>query len=384
MRIRDPNGRWKPHAEFPQWMVECKPDEPGQYTLLEEEGFDNDGDGQINEDGDGYYDPNRNWPWAWQPAGNQWGADDYPFSVPEVRMPADFIAAHRNIAGLQSYHNSGGMILRPPGAKGELLPESDIAVFKRIGKEGEQMLPGYRSMETAAELYEVLGGETEWVYSMQGIYGFTNELFAGYDLFGNKSPEATYVQEDERFQFNKLVLFEQGYVPWHEVDHPQYGKVEVGGFKKNWLRQPPSFMLEQECHRNMAFTLFHADQMPKVEIDAVTVKPLDGGLREVSAIIVNRRLTPTHAAIDVQHKITPPDLVSIEGKDVRVVAGFVADNVLFEKQQEQKREPGRLKVENVPSRKPVYVRWIVSGDGPITVTANSIKGGVARREHPGK
>ena len=62
------------------------------------------------------------------------------------------------------------------------------------------------------------------------------------------------------------MLLGDGFVPWHEVDHPQYGKIEVGGFKKNWVRQPPSFLLEEECHRNMAFTLYHADQMPLVKI----------------------------------------------------------------------------------------------------------------------
>ena len=34
----------------------------------------------------------------------------------EARVEVDFIFAHPNIAGVQSYHNSGGMILRSPGA----------------------------------------------------------------------------------------------------------------------------------------------------------------------------------------------------------------------------------------------------------------------------
>ena len=77
------------------------------------------------------------------------------------------------------------------------------------------------------------------------------------------------------------------------MEHPQYGKIEVGGPKKNWGRQPPSFLLEEECHRNMAFTLYHADQMPDVEVDSVEVKPYDDNLQQVVATIVNRKLTPT-------------------------------------------------------------------------------------------
>jgi hypothetical protein len=365
--------------------------------VLENEGFDNDGDGQIDEDGEGYYDPNRNWPWGWLPSPLQDGADYYPLSVPENRLVADFIMAHPNIAGAQSYHNAGGMILRPPGGKNESLPPADLEVYKLLGKRGEQILPGYRSMDTGKDLYEVLGGEIEWLYSMQGVFGFNNELFSAFDLFGKPSAAGYgYGTENEQFPFNKLLLFEEGFVPWHEVDHPQFGKVEVGGFKKNWLRQPPSFMLEQECHRNMAFTLYHADQMPRVAIDSATVKPLGENLFEVSATVINRRLIPTHATVDREHKITPPDLVRIASAaptpaaasskavdkppaapQFAVLAGLVSTQAPFQHPHEQQREPEELRLDTLDGLRPVYVRWIVRGPGPYTVTVRSIKGGVA-------
>ncbi|MHC4180598.1 MAG: M14 family metallopeptidase, partial [Planctomycetota bacterium] len=83
MRIRDPNGRWKPHEKYPHMMVRAEDDQRGQYRLLGSEGFDNDGDGRVNEDGDGYYDPNRDWAWRWQPRHIQRGAYRYPFSILE-------------------------------------------------------------------------------------------------------------------------------------------------------------------------------------------------------------------------------------------------------------------------------------------------------------
>jgi hypothetical protein len=78
MRIKDPNGRHKPHPDFPELLIPAKPDERGSYTLLGQEGFDNDKDGRVNEDGDGSYDPNRDWPWNWQPKHIQNGAFRYP------------------------------------------------------------------------------------------------------------------------------------------------------------------------------------------------------------------------------------------------------------------------------------------------------------------
>jgi hypothetical protein len=119
MRLRDPNGRWKPHPDYPEHlMVQAAPDEKGEYTLLGWEGLDNDGDGRVNEDRIGGYDMNRNWAWDWQPNYVQYGAMEYPFSLPETRAIADFVLAHPNIAAAQSYHNAGGMILRSPGREG--------------------------------------------------------------------------------------------------------------------------------------------------------------------------------------------------------------------------------------------------------------------------
>ncbi len=67
MRVRDSNGTHKPHPDFPELMIPVKPGERGSYTILGSEGIDNDDDGEVNEDGDGSYDPNRDWPWNWQP-----------------------------------------------------------------------------------------------------------------------------------------------------------------------------------------------------------------------------------------------------------------------------------------------------------------------------
>ncbi len=293
-------------------------------------------------------------------------------------MVADFIMAHPNIAGAQSYHNAGGMILRGPGVKSEHCDQRDLAVYNEIGRKGEMMLPGYKYMETSTELYEVFGGEFDWLYNMQGIFAFTNELFTSADYSIAKSEGGFFGKPEDLRQFDKYLLLSDGFVPWHEVDHPQFGKIEVGGTKKSWVRQPPSFMLEEECHRNMAFTLYHADEMPQVAIDSIGFKPREGNLFEVTAAIVNRKLTPTRAAVDVKNKLTPPDRVMLAGKDVQVIASLVADNLLFENPREQKHEPADVRLDTIPGMKAVYVRWLVEGPGPYTVTVKTTKGGTVR------
>jgi len=380
MRIKDPNGRMKPHPDYPDLLVPVKGDEKGSYTVLGVEGFDNDADGRVNEDSDGFYDPNRDWPWNWQPRYIQNGAHRYPFSILENRMVADFIKAHPNIAGAQSYHNSGGMILHGPGALDDRFDPADLAVYELIGKRGEEMLPGYKLMNVAKDLYEVYGGEVDWLHMMQGTYTYTNELFTPFNFFRKQTDEGFFGRQEDQRAFEKYFLLGDGLVKWHEVDHPQYGKVEVGGLKKNWVRQPPSFLLEEECHRNMAFTLYHADQMPMVKVQSVHAKPLADGLVEVTAAIVNERVTPTHSAADLKNKITPPDVVSIEGKGLKVITGMQSDDQFFIGPDVQERDPAKIKVPSIGGMSPVYVRWIVSGAGPFAVRVKSVKGGVDQAE----
>ena len=50
------------------------------------------------------------------------------------------------------------------------------------------------------------------------------------------------------------------------------------------------------------------------------MKPLAGKLVEVTATIINEKVIPTHADVDVKNKITPPDVVSISGRGLKVVA----------------------------------------------------------------
>ena len=381
MRRRDPNGRWVADPDDPRIMLRAKPDQKGQYTLLGWEGIDNDGDGRVNEDGPGFYDPNRNWAWNWQPQYVQWGADRYPFFIPEDRAVADFVLAHENIAGAQSYHNSGGMILRGPGPKDDqrIYNRQDLQVYDFLGKLGEEMLPGYRYLVVYKDLYSVYGGELDWFYGGRGIFTFSNELWASFNYFRKPRKEGSgfFGRQKDVYKFDKLLLFGEGVVPWKPIQHPQYGAIEIGGLKKAWTRTAPSFMIEDMCHRNMAFTLYHAYHLPQVAIDSAWVQDMPGGLRQVDVIVKNERVVPTHSSQDVKNKITRPDYVRISGKDVQVVAAFIVDDPFMNLVREQKHNPGRIAVNNIPGMGAVQVRWLVSGKAPFAITLDSVKGGKA-------
>jgi hypothetical protein len=376
MRRKTPLGRWKQDPDNPTRMLPAKADEPGEYELLGAEGIDNDGDGQVNEDLVGQYDPNRDWGWGWQPDYIQRGALYYPGTLPETQAVKRFVLAHPNVAGAQSYHNYGGMFLRGPGSEEDVpfYAPSDIAVYDVIGKTGEKIVPGYNYFVIYKDLYTVYGGEIDWMSLGRGIFTFSNELNTSYLLFRQKPLETNRFQNDEFNQFGKYLLFDEAYVAWKPFKHPQYGDIEIGGPKKNYVRNHPGFMLEEDAHRNMAFTLYHADQTPNLDVQALTKKSLPGNLTEVTAIVANRRIIPTHSAHDLKYKIERPDYITIKGADV--LAGMLVDNADLGLTREQRQTPGTLLVPNIPGMGYVTVRWIVRGSGTTyTVEVDSRKGG---------
>ena len=354
----------------PRKMIRVEAGETGEYEILGMEGFDNDGDGLINEDGPGGYDGNRDWGFNWEPNYVQSGADKYPFTFPENQAVRDFVKKHPNIAGSQSFHNSGGMILRGPSIRGggsEAYSRQDDEVINNIGKIGEKIIPGYKMLTIWKDMYTVWGGELDWMHG-NGIFVYSNELWTPYLMFYDTA-------NTDQYEFDRLLLFDDAFIPWQKVNHPQYGEIEIGGFKKNFGRLHPGFMIETDAHRNAAFCIYNANQLPLLEVKDIKVRNMDGGLKEVTATIENKRAIPTHAASNLKFRIDPPDYISIEGGTV--ISGMIVNDLLLNKTTEQKKDPQKLEIQNIPGNSFVDVRWIVKGGSKFTVKVESVKGGTA-------
>ena len=375
-----PDGRWRRNRDDPRIFERVGPDEKGDWMRLGSEGIDNDGDGRINEDGPGGDDMNRNWPTDWHPTYVQSGAGPFPFSHPETKAIGEFILAHPNIAAGQSYHNSGGMILSGPGASylTSHYPASDRRIYDEIANIGEDILPYYRNMIIYDDLYTVHGGFVNWLAEGLAILSFTNELWTAGKYFQRDvrpNQERTWLWRD-RLAFGQL------FTPYTEYDHPKYGPIIIGGPNKWSSRNTPTFMLEEECHRNFAFTMFHADQMPLLEFDRFEVRRLDDaqdtGLWAVTVQIRNTKPIPTRLAIAQQKRIGTNDLLICEpqGDTTLVTAGRVtggggrfgrfgggAGREWFSKQMTPvTHEPGRIQVaDGIPSRGWRIYRFIVRG-----------------------
>ncbi len=370
------NGRWARDANDPRIFRRVGPEEKGGWEMLGSEGIDNDGDGLINEDGPGGDDMNRSYPGDWQPEYVQFGAGPYPFAHPETRGTGLFVLGRTNIAAVQSYHNSGGMILRGPGANYNegMYGFQDIAVYDEIMRTGEQMLPYYRAMVTYRDLYTVHGGQKDWTAETLGIFSFTNEMMHPGMYFQR---DVTNPDEKAMWLFRDRLLFGQVFKDYTEYDHPQYGKVLVGGLNKWSSRNTPTFMLEEECHRNFAFTMYHADQMPLLRFDRTEIAKAGPGLWTITLEVRNDKLMPTRSGIARSRKIGTNDLFFCEpGAGAAVVSSGQIGSWTDRQISPVRFEPGRIQVEGgVPGRGAIIYRFYISGKegDPVTFRYQSEK-----------
>ena len=358
----DPMGTHRRNPQDPRIIERVGPNEVGELSFLGTEGYDVDGDGRINEDPRGGYDMNRNWPSDWQPDHVQRGAGDFPFSYPETRAIGKFILSRPNIAAGQSYHNTGGMILRGPGAayRANEYPRSDIQVYDELGRLGEEMLPFYNYLIIHSDLYTVYGGFVNWLAEGLGIISFTNELWTDRRILQNPDRR---LDTETRMRWQDRMLFGQTFTDWTEHDHPQYGRVLIGGNTSYASRTPPPFMLEEECHRNFAFTVFHADSMPKIDWRWIDIKHLGGDLWQVTLEIANDRVIPTRTARAASRRIGLPDrLVFDGGSDISVITSGTMSNRFAQTMNQVEHRPHIIFNESgIPSRGHNTFRFLITG-----------------------
>jgi hypothetical protein len=280
------------------------------------------------------------------------------------------------------------MILRGPSIQGggaEVYSRADETVLNEIGKTGEKMIPGYKLLTIWKDMYTVWGGELDWMYGAMGCYVYSNELWTPYLMFNDST-------NTDDYEFDRLLLFEDAFIPWKKAMHPVYGEIEIGGFSKNYGRLHPGFLLESDSHRNAAFCIYNAYQLPKLEISNFKVKNLSGGLKEVTVSIENKRIIPTHSGTNLKYKIDPPDYVYLDGGTV--ISGMIVENADLNITTEQKKNPQRMEISNIPGylssgsgfgggfgrggsqgNGKINIKWIVKGGTKFTVRVESVKGG---------
>jgi murein tripeptide amidase MpaA len=311
MRIPDPNGNWKKHPDEPRLMIRRDPDETGgeYYRILPEGRFDEPFDPAIltiqpKKEG---LDLNRNFPAHWRQEYEQQGAGPYPTSEPEVRAIVDFIAKRPNVTGGVTFHTWSGVLLRPYSHQpDDAFPAEDLWTYQKIGAKGTE-ITGYPNISVYHDFKyhpkEYISGVfDDWMYDHMGVFAWTVEIWSPQRQAGitdykfidwfREHP----VEDDLKLlKWSDEALGGRGYVDWYEFEHPQLGRVELGGWDMlyAWRNPPPEF-LEKEVALFPDWLVWHLLISPKLEICEATVEPLGDALYKVRLVVQNTGWLPTY------------------------------------------------------------------------------------------
>jgi murein tripeptide amidase MpaA len=309
MRIPDPFGTHKPHPDEPRLMIAREPGEfGGRYYRLIPEGTLVNFDGltvKVNPDPEGL-DLNRNFPSRWRQEFEQVGAGPFPASEPEVRAVVQFITGHPNIGAGISFHTHSGVILRPPGAHPdeEMTPE-DLWSYKRLSAMGEA-LTGYPAISIWHDFKyhpkESITGTQDWLYEHLGALFWTVELWAPnreagitdykwIDWYREHPPE----DDLKLLKWSDEHCGGQAHVDWTPFEHPQLGRVEIGGWDKmNFWRNPPPPLREREVAPFPQWMERLALSLPRLELLRTEVRALGDDTWRIRFAVANSGWLPAY------------------------------------------------------------------------------------------
>ena len=397
MRVPSKYGAWKVSDDNPFIMTKRLPDDiEGQFYNVYSEGYIDAYDGMHVDMAKPDYglDFNRNYPFGWFIEARQSGAGKYPLSNPENKAIADFVMEHTNIGSVLTMHTTGGVLVYPPGTKPSKEADSrDMKMFKEIGQMATEEM-GYPVVNifdnflVDTENYSS-GAFDDWCYHTQGIPAYTVELWNLKERSGCKEQwpvnrDKTDAQKEK--EYRRMIDWVEKHcpeciLPWKEVEHPQLGKIEIGGMdiKFSFQNCPNSYLLE-EVEKTTRFALRYVKALPKLQFEEVNVEQLDTHTFKIKASIENIGYLPTYicqeakaACVNKDMEVTcSGNIISTQG-EIKELAGF--GNIQTE-----------YGYDGISTYNSEYcanqITWIVQGNvgDEITICVKSQKAGVLTKK----
>jgi hypothetical protein len=179
---------------------------------------------------------------------------------------------------------------------------------------------------------------------------------------------------------------DQYFKDWTIYNHPQLGKIEIGGFKTAFfLTNPPVSFLAKEIENVFEGSFAVSRMAPLAEVDSVVCKKIESNVSQVTAVIKNVGYFPTYGskqALKVKIIDKPKCQTSLNAKsgELKIISKPDADSI--------KHLAGFS--DGNPRLSPFFgtgfsheyeqqLTWILQGTGEFTFEINYFKGGTVRK-----
>jgi len=351
MRVSEAAGTWIEDRDFLPLVKQGAPEknEIGVYTLYRE-GFDNDGDGLLNEDEPGGTDFNNNFTYHYNLF--EKGAGTHQISEIETRAVADFAFSHNNIALVFAFSdndnlvrpwessqktNGGDIEDRQKKPFTEVVSE-DALYFKSVS-ESFKSITGYNQTGQPATAQGVF---SEWAYYHFGRWSFSTPAWVppavssamqdsvqvinpGEKKENLKSAEKKeYTYEQRLWAYLQAGGRQDDFIPWKEIRHPDFPgkKVEVGGFKPLVYNNPPADSLDGIFQTYQPFLIKLAEWLPRISIEELKTERLNENVYRLTFNVLNKGYLSSNPQAAAANQWAPKVRVSVSlNEDQKLAAG---------------------------------------------------------------
>jgi hypothetical protein len=387
IRISDPTGTYMESEDDKRVLVpaDLSKGQMGIYRMYSE-GIDNDKDGNFNEDGIGGVNFNKNFSFNYEEFGVNAGL--HAMSEVETKAVADFLFDHFNIYATFAFgpQDNLGQPMKASELQGAaqtivqgLLPGQGQGMGRGQGtgrrQEQEQ---GDRRITSIMRTDEVInklvsdkyheitgikgapntkttpGNFMEWAYFHYGRYSFSTP---GWWLTADKgkNAEVSFLKYAGDNKINDV------FVPWTEIKHPDFPdkKVEVGGIKPFVMINPPADTLDYLISKNYKFITAIAALHPELEYLDQKFENAGEDIFRVTLKVHNKGIFATCSEVGDFNQWTRIMRITLEpGSGQNILSG-------------QKVQ----RIQRLEGDKSAEYSWLISGKGPVRITAGALNVG---------
>jgi hypothetical protein len=311
----------------------------------------------------------------------------------EVRAIVELATSRPDFYAWIDLHTFGGCFIRPLGEEADTkMNQADLAVYRQLEVWAEQytgypMVSGFEEFTYDPET-PIYGDLVEYAYHQRGCFSYVCELHDLFHQLGMKRPKR-FVDHYTRMEREQILAFQKWdeaenegrtFCGWEEVDHPQLGRVEVGGVDPRvGLWNPPYTQLPKVCADQVKMSLRLFALTPRLALGEVCMEPLGDDLTRIEVTVSNLGYLPTYGTGKGRER-TPSEPVSAV---VSVTGCSLVDR------SQAKREIGHLEgwgrgrfTAGPPglhrsggSTSVQRLVWVVKGSGRVQIQAGSTRTG---------